>query len=376
MKTLYLHIGTPKTGTTSIQHFCYDNMRILAEKGYYYPHMPFEYPNLSMYRNGLFLEARCFKDNGERNIDMEQQNLNNGFKLVNKYFQTYDNIILSDEGVWSRCFNRKRLEEVSKNLTSAALEGEYAIKIIVYLRRQDEFLLSWYNQMIKHSASPKLNSLTWDEYFENYSKYISLDYLKCLNKLARVFGQENIIVKRFDSEYFYKNSLLADFLNIFGLELTEEFIVEKEQVNVKMSENACEIKRIINELEEIDVEEMRRYEKILLNISVFSERDYPSCRMSREERDEFMKQYEHSNQKLADKYIGDGRPLFNDIKSAKDKWQPDNPYLIKDMMRFMFMLDVCNSRDLNEKMRGFFKLRSNTLHNRLKTGVKSFLKKY
>ena len=34
MKTLYLHIGTPKTGTTSIQHFCYDNMNRLSEEGY------------------------------------------------------------------------------------------------------------------------------------------------------------------------------------------------------------------------------------------------------------------------------------------------------------------------------------------------------
>ena len=37
MKTLHVHIGTPKTATTAIQHFCKENAKILAEKGFCYP---------------------------------------------------------------------------------------------------------------------------------------------------------------------------------------------------------------------------------------------------------------------------------------------------------------------------------------------------
>ena len=33
-KTLYLHIGTPKTATTAIQMFCEVNQSVLNEKGY------------------------------------------------------------------------------------------------------------------------------------------------------------------------------------------------------------------------------------------------------------------------------------------------------------------------------------------------------
>ncbi|HEC1770809.1 TPA: hypothetical protein R1738_001409, partial [Campylobacter lari] len=33
--TCYLHIGTPKTGTTSIQSFLYKNKELLNNKGYY-----------------------------------------------------------------------------------------------------------------------------------------------------------------------------------------------------------------------------------------------------------------------------------------------------------------------------------------------------
>lgn len=35
--TLILHIGTPKTGTTAIQKFLYDNQTLLKEKGFFYP---------------------------------------------------------------------------------------------------------------------------------------------------------------------------------------------------------------------------------------------------------------------------------------------------------------------------------------------------
>ena len=35
MKTLYLHIGTPKTGTSALQYFCAGNRKILEEKGIY-----------------------------------------------------------------------------------------------------------------------------------------------------------------------------------------------------------------------------------------------------------------------------------------------------------------------------------------------------
>ena len=35
MKTLYIHIGCPKTATTSIQYFCNENKEILSKNGVY-----------------------------------------------------------------------------------------------------------------------------------------------------------------------------------------------------------------------------------------------------------------------------------------------------------------------------------------------------
>jgi hypothetical protein len=44
MLTLYLHIGTPKTGTTSLQSFLDTNRSALSYKGYLVPHS-LKFPN-------------------------------------------------------------------------------------------------------------------------------------------------------------------------------------------------------------------------------------------------------------------------------------------------------------------------------------------
>lgn len=36
MRTLYVHIGTPKTATTSIQMFCVENQKVLNKQSYSY----------------------------------------------------------------------------------------------------------------------------------------------------------------------------------------------------------------------------------------------------------------------------------------------------------------------------------------------------
>ena len=41
MRTLYVHIGTPKTATTSIQMFCVENQKVLNKQSYSYPLLDF-----------------------------------------------------------------------------------------------------------------------------------------------------------------------------------------------------------------------------------------------------------------------------------------------------------------------------------------------
>lgn len=348
-KTLYLHIGTPKTGTTSIQHFCYNNREALLENGFLYPEFPFVYSNKGKYRNGLFLEAVFFDNEGTRQKEQEEENFIKGLEMLKELFKTHNNIILSDEGIWTACFNRKRGRPLMRRLKEAAEKAGYNIKIIVYLRRQDDFLLSWYNQIIKHNITSK-NTLTWEEYFDNYNKYIKLDYFNCLKKLEHIFGKENIIARRFDKNYFKNNSLVSDFLDIFGITKDSGFQEdENPDFNKKISENACEIKRIINGTTKMTVDETRKFEWILREFSPVSEKNYPCSMLSEEDANNIMKLYELSNSKTVKRYIKDGQPLFNIEKKRKEKWKKNNIYMADDIIRFSCMSTLCTMHMIEEQ---------------------------
>ena len=60
MPTLYIHMGTPKTATTSIQMFFVENQERFREKGYSYPLLDFVYPHVAHRRNGHFLVGRVY----------------------------------------------------------------------------------------------------------------------------------------------------------------------------------------------------------------------------------------------------------------------------------------------------------------------------
>ena len=65
MATIYLHAGMPKTGTSYIQHFLWDNEEALQEQGYVFPHLD-PFPTIGRARNGYFSRCIIKNDDGER----------------------------------------------------------------------------------------------------------------------------------------------------------------------------------------------------------------------------------------------------------------------------------------------------------------------
>lgn len=62
MKTLYIHVGTSKTGSTALQTFCAKNRKILETNGFYYPAFPIKYDYVGKARNGHFLYTEDMDD--------------------------------------------------------------------------------------------------------------------------------------------------------------------------------------------------------------------------------------------------------------------------------------------------------------------------
>lgn len=348
MKTLYLHIGTPKTGTTSIQYFCCQNRAVLEKKGYCYPEFPYTYPGRSSKRNGLFLTAPCYDENQKRQKDREKQIFREGLATVAQLFQQYDNIILSDEGIWWAVTSHRK--GLWKQLREESERVGYRIKIIVYFRRQDKFMDSQWNQRLKHSYFTNgTNALTWDEFSGDYRRFIFPDYYTGVKRIESFFGHDNITVRRFDRREFLNGSLHADFLNTVDLELTEEYTLDEESsnLNLRIQGNALEIRRVSNQLP-MSRKEHLQLGQIVADCSALSYESASYSTMSAEEAKAFMQQFEEGNQKLAEEFIGDGRPMFPDSYPDTPKWTPDNPYMYADIIRYVTASNLYLLRQIEE----------------------------
>ena len=71
MKTLYLHIGTIKTGTKAIQCFCWENLAVLQKYGYTYPDLSALCPECTQVKNAHFLIDNI--ENNDKSLHAHKQ---------------------------------------------------------------------------------------------------------------------------------------------------------------------------------------------------------------------------------------------------------------------------------------------------------------
>ncbi len=221
--TTFVHIGTEKTGTTTIQEFLHQNSRLLGARGYHFPRTP-------GLRNHLKLAAYA-QDSARRN------DLNQFFKLNDKTaidaFRTRlkadltkevqsknaPHVIFSNEHCSSRLTRPREIEALRDLLLSFSSD----IRIIVYLRRQDDFLLSRYSTNIKAGGTEDIripNANTIENLY---------DYAAILDKWAAVFGKDNIIVRPFETSQMAGRNLIADFSNVLGLTIDDGFKIPEDK---------------------------------------------------------------------------------------------------------------------------------------------------
>lgn len=204
MKKLYLHIGTHKTGTTTIQHGLEINNSILKEHNFYYLTDGESYEsyrkcinNFNVYNKDRYF---CIYSILPKDI-------------INKI--DYDNVIISCEN-FSWLFSYEEINEVKKDL------GKYfdQIKIISYIRRQDRYLISHYQEAAKPNRPASYfygDEMTpLPEFAEHHRAY--LDYNVRLGYWGDVFGDENIIIRVFEQNALVCGDVFSDFLHALGLQ--------------------------------------------------------------------------------------------------------------------------------------------------------------
>ncbi len=193
---LFLHIGHPKTGTTSIQNFLLANRTALRKDGILYPdagriRAPRSSP-IHAAHYGLstaYYRHRGLPDGSERRYQRLRR------ELAASACRTA--VISCEDLIWEKPARFVRFLD------------RFDLTVIYYIRRQDEAVESAYAQRIQsdlHRECLPLEAL-WPGLVRRYHRLLA--------PYAETFGRDSIRLRPFEPARF-PNGLLADFIALIG----------------------------------------------------------------------------------------------------------------------------------------------------------------
>ena len=204
-----VHIGTEKTGTTSIQRYLYQNRAKLKGAG-------FHFLQCAGKKNNRALPAYCldehrrddyFRDRGIQTLEQRQEFQRRFIKAFDSEIcglpQHVTTVIISSEHFHSRIRTEAELDNLSKLLTPYFDE----IKIVCYLREQATTCKSYYSTHLKSGGTQ-----SFSEFLERCRpENTYFNYHAMLANWERGFGFESLDVSLFLQERFLNGDLLDDF---------------------------------------------------------------------------------------------------------------------------------------------------------------------
>jgi hypothetical protein len=198
---LLLHIGTHKAGSSTIQHLLWHNRERLQKEGFLYPQMP----NGQVGHHDLAWAIRS-STGGRTPRQVDRAILT---KLNQKLQRSgcHTAIISSEEFEFATTPDQLRM--IRKQLPADLTQ------IVVYLRRQDKYLVSEYGQHLKMPETRFSGSI--HDFYMRYNFANRFNYMRALTRWANVFGAENVIVRPFEPGQFANGNLLDDVRETFGL---------------------------------------------------------------------------------------------------------------------------------------------------------------
>lgn len=234
MKTLYLHIGQAKTGTTAIQHYCSQHKEQLSKLGLRYIRLGMDlYPH-----NHKAIHYALLAKSGGYPRDRNHPPMPFSVLLESLGSEIRESqnskLLISFEGLAALSQYAPRSISTLMQFRKRILPHAN-IRIIYYIRDPMSILVSNYNQRSKKQGGigPFLD-------FVMQSSDGVLDQSLAYRFFASVFGRKNIIVKHYGE--LRGPEFIHDFLSTLGIQFEET--QDTQPANPGLPESAVELSRI------------------------------------------------------------------------------------------------------------------------------------
>jgi hypothetical protein len=276
---LILHIGSPKTGSTALQKALYLNRDALKSQGVSYAEVNlrgYGHHDLAYLLGGGYPDFATPQPRPLAELLLE---------LDQALAEPVETVVISSENFYLYPNPGPLKEAIAKSPVSRQ------VAVVVYVRRQDELAVSWYNQAVKAQG-----------YTGDFQKHLKemlklWDLEQALKPWVAAFGQESICLRVYE-----QLDILADFSMLTGIQFEQ---LPVEPTNTRLVRDLLELQRITNRLP-LSIQEKRRYHHELMALSRSPDvlellNDTPL--LSPEEARAILAHFEASNQRTARKFL-------------------------------------------------------------------------
>jgi hypothetical protein len=218
MTEIVLHIGTPKTGTTAIQQALSENEDVLVRE------------------NIQFLKAGRHRD--------AHNDLANAISRHGKDHKFHD--AFSDElaefekaGAGHKVLISSEIFSLiapKKFRQSLPQLDRFPMTIVVYLRRQDQYVEAFYKQRLKNGRTV----VPFGEFLDSRLCRRVTNYASLLDNWAKTYPKAKLLPRVYDRANFVDGDIVADFASILGLGKAD-FGGGKVEVNMSPSKEVIDI---------------------------------------------------------------------------------------------------------------------------------------
>ena len=296
---LTLHIGTGKTGTSSIQKFLAANRERLLAAGHLYPRTPgkFRHVRVSLSMKTDQQLAGDFAWHRQKYSDPERMRRTFSRLLQREIEESgTDRLLLSDEGLYGAPDDAiLRLRQYTDHLARD-------VRVVVYLRRQDDHLLSRYQQVVKVGQTQRLTEWAAGDMTRTY------DYRTRLDFWERAMAPSTLVVRPFQRTRFPGGSLLRDFFDACDIHVPIDDLEPTRDQNESLDADSVEFLRLWNLYQQQTLgllEAAIDNREVLAGLRTVS--SGPKLTLRAPLLRDFMARWEESNRAVAQRYLGDPR---------------------------------------------------------------------
>lgn len=307
---LIFHVGANKTGSSAIQNFIRINRKIFNQLGFQIPSQKLTWSDDVSGYHVFQIQQLVSDPEAEKQIDA-----------------VFSDLISSRTNNSKILISAENLSHIPTIKKFRKLCVKYKTKIIIYIRRQDEFITSSWQQW--HSKRNRDFNAWLPTAIESLGHWENI-----INVWEHIVGKDSVSVRLFEHENFPDGNILKDFLDVLGLGArSATFSYPDDIVNPSYSDIITPLvsgnTKIFSDVHDND------FYKMVGNLTGESYVKCPKVSlMSREQREHVAAVYAEENNRLCARFFPERRTLFKPVDHTKYLYY-SREEMLEEQVRFL-----------------------------------------